>query len=536
MPIRRQISSRVEQLLNFERLAVLAMAAVCLLAVAEVIDYYPRTFFPRFWDEGIYSSEAAIPDAISAPFTPGRVKYGPMKLGYALPLRGAYLLFGGNGFMYLSTLAWLTSILIVAVGVYRRIGKLEGWFVAAFLAYSSLYGKFIAEAGPTLLAAAMLSLLWATYGWRRIWVTGPILGLLGFVDPKWILPSAMAIALIEGVIESARPWGERVRFLAGVALLSVSVTAVTAIVHPPYWEYLQDYAIRHGRAGGLEASAIFGYYLWIFGAAPAGLAAGAGLIVAPSHISRRLGSARMRSVLHAVVLCGIPLLFYSLFGPLKGLRFFAVPFPLFAVPVAVGVVGFALWIRERLTGFRVVGNRLAAVTLPLLMAGLLVVQSEGPARHLGLSTGISKCMAKVAREYGREGTISSYIWPVVFTRWGGETEKPPFTPWGLLPTDEWLILIPMLDRVTIEGRILTGDDAIDPAAEWRLQRQVLHTVTDSLFSFPAEFYSSDYHLCEQTVLGIGVLRRWREVSRQTDSVATVYRVDREKSQMRFGWK
>jgi len=529
---------RAEPFLTVERVAGVLLALVCLAALWQVIGSYPGSFFPRFWDEGIYSTEASIPGAITAPFTPGRVKYGPMKLGYALPLRWAFLLFGANGSMYLSTTAWLASILIIAFSVYRRIGKLEGWFVAAFLAYSSLYGKFIAEAGPTLLAAAMLSLLWATYGLRRAWLTGPILGLLGMIDPKWLLPTALAITLIEGVVESARPWRLRVGFLSAVAFLAVSVVGITAILHPPYWGYIVDYALRHGRAGGFEPSAVFAYYLWIFGAAPVAIAAGAGLLIpsARSHIGRRLNAAQLRSVGHAVMLCGIPVMFYSLFGPLKGLRFFAVPFPLFAVPVAVGIVGVASWTRDRFAGFRIAGVRLAAVALPLLLAGFVLVPSEGPARHLRLSTGIPRGMALIAREFGREGTISSYIWPVVYTRWGGETEKPPFTPWGLLPSDRWLILVPMLDRVTIESRLLVGEEALDPETEWLLQRRVLQDVSDSLFSFPAEFYSSDYHLCEQTVYGIGVLRRWRALSRLTDSSATVYRIDRQKSQMHFGWK
>jgi hypothetical protein len=231
----------------------------------------------------------------------------------------------------------------------------------------------------------------------------------------------------------------------------------------------------------------------------------------------------------------VPILFYSLFGSLKALRFYAVMFPLVAVPVAFGVSLLASRLLD-LSPARPVPQRAMKWGIAALMAGVILIGSDGPARHLRLRTCFPDAINRLIRTTAHDGTISSYIWPVVHYGWRYPLEVAPFTLWGLGGTDEWLAVDPALDRVTIEMRLaLDPTMGITPDSLWNLQTTSMREFTDSLFSVPSDFYASDYFMCEQVVVGIPAFRRWRSYRRPEGNFVTMYRIDQERLR-KFGGK
>ncbi len=508
------------------RAILIVLALIVVWAVVDIIRSYPSEFHPRFWDEAIYMIDVRAPGALFAPDV-GSIRYAPAKLGYGLLLDGADKLFGPSGAMYLSTTCWLLAIVLVALTLGRRIGSFAGLFAAAMLAYSPLFGKYIAEAGPTTLAALVFVLLWLIYPRRRFWATGLIVGVLAAVDFKWIPPVALSVVVAELIIERHRTWKERIVFVAGVALTAFAMLTVIKILHPPFRDYLLGYISKHSGIVGLAPSGIFFYYLLLFGAFPVfAVAAIAWAIAALKRKPIGLTADSSRVIWYGCVLSCVPILFYSVFGSLKAMRFYAVLFPLLAVPVSYGLHLAVTRFLDYSDRSRTVGRPVIVWGSALVLASLIVIGSDGPARHLRLRSCFPDALVRLEEMEGHEGAISSYIWPVVHYEWSYPLKEAPFTLWGISSGERWLATDPILDRVTIEGR-LALDPSIGITADslWNLQQVMRRGFCDSLFSVPSEFYASDYFMCEQTVLGIPALRRWRSFRRPDGNFVTMYRID-----------
>jgi hypothetical protein len=231
-------------------------------------------------------------------------------------------------------------------------------------------------------------------------------------------------------------------------------------------------------------------------------------------------------VLRALVLGGVPILFYSFFGSLKGLRFFAVTFPLIAIVISVGVGLLLQYVLDSVRSLSALPRGTVSIVVAVCVAGVIVVGSDGPARHLRMDSGFPQALGRLVYEEGRDGTVSSYLWPVVQYGWRTPMIDPPFALWGLLESDKWVVLHPMLDRVTIDLRIrLVPEQKGHPDSIWALQRESLLGFCDSLYSYHSDFHSSDYFLSENVVDGIPVLRRWREMRTPDQDYMTVYHID-----------
>ena len=483
-------------------------------------------FYPRFWDEAIYAWDA-VWGQIFHPLDESAEQFAPAKLGYGMPLAVAVALFREWGVMYLSTVAWCLTIILAGIAVARRFSGLTGWVTVAFLAYSPLLGKYVAEASPTLVAAAGFVLLWVVYPKRRFWLTGLIVGLIALIDFKWALPAALAVVAVELTVEHKQGWKNRIIHTVGAGSTALAFLAVVGVIHPPYVDHLWSYAFGHRGIVGFEPSGIFFYYLLLFGAAPAVILS----IIAYSWPAvrktlRTYNNDAAGHVLRALVLGGVPIAFYSIFGSLKGLRFYAVAFPLIAITIGVGMsllLRFVLYKARRLP---VLPRSFVGVVAAACAVVVIVVGSDGPARHLRMDSGFPRALERLAREAGREGTVSSYLWPVVQYGWRMPMNDPPFALWGLLESDQWVVLHPMLDRVTIDLRTrLVSRQEGNPDSIWALQRRSLLSFCDSLYSYLSDFHSSDYFLSENVVVGIPVLRRWQAMRSPDQDYTTVYRID-----------
>jgi hypothetical protein len=503
---------------------VLVMCLVVAWALIDLARSYPDTFYPRVWDEAVYVMDVSAPGALLSEHRL-TLHYAPAKLGYGLPLAAAFGLFGDSGAMYLSTLLWFFAIVLISVAVYRRFGVLAGAFAAAFLSYSPFFGKSVAEASPTPLAALCFALLWVVYLRRWFWLTGLAVGLIAFVDFKWATPAGLSVIVTELIVETQRPLRGRLQHIVEVGLTAIGVLALAALIHRPYSDWLKNYITQHtGLAGLFEPSAIFFYFLLLFGAAPTVVLAAVAYALRPvRHRLRTLDSRQRRSLLHALVLSGVPIAVYSLTGTLKGLRFFAVLFPVFAVVPAVLVGELASWANERSRDLATPARWLTRCAMAALLLSAIVVASDGPARHLRLAAGFERAIRTLAGNTIRDGTISSYQWPVVHYGWGYPIQVVPSTIYGLLKTDKWLILNPVMDRCLI--------DYLRPAEDadslWVLH-EVLKRGSDSLFSVGSDYYASDYFCAEFVTGGIPSLQRVRRWRSEEPNYLTVYRINIEK--------
>ena len=509
--------------------AVVVLCLVIVWAMADVVRSYPSTFYPRFWDEAVYAIDATTPGVVFGKFT-SDLHYAAAKPGYGLPLVGAVALFGERGLMYLSTVFWGLTVFLLGITVLRRFGAIAGLFAAALLVYSPLFGKYVAETGPTTLAAFCLVLLWVVYGKRRFWLTGAVIGYLALIDLKWMPPVAMSVLIVELLLERRRPWRERLVYLSGAAVVAAAFPAILTLIHRPFGDYLWHYVFNHARFVGPEPSAIFGYYLFRFGAAPAVvLSAAAWLFLRSGTCPSGPDKSAVRSLYYALVLSCAPIVFYSVFGPLKVLRFFAVPFPLFVVPITVGVVMAATWCGEKIHRIQLLPRWVAMSCPAVLMGAVILIGSDGPAKHLRVQSCFPEAIERLSKIATRNGNVSSYIWPVVFYGWRYTVKTYPFTLWGLASSDKWLAMDPILDRVTVENRLyLDPTGGKSPESFLVQQQNALRPSLDSLFSVPSDFFASDYFLSEQVVGGIPTLLRWQGYRESGANYMTIFRVNPSK--------
>jgi hypothetical protein len=504
----------------------IVMGLIVLWALADVARSYPSTFHPRFWDEAIYMPDVTTPGALLAP-EQGKMRYAPSKPGYGLPLAGMVKLFGDNGAMYLSSACWLLAITILSIMVFRNIGSLPGMFTAASLTYSPLLGKYVAEAGPTLLAAFFFILLWIVYPRRNWWAAGLVFGCIALIDAKWIPPLAISVLAVEMTIERNRHVRERALFLGGAGLMALFLVGATVLLHPAFGDYLWSYVTRHRRIVGFEPSAIFGYYLVLFGAMPAMVVAAISVILQKTRQRlKSLPEGARKLVEYALVFGGVPIIFYSLFGELKALRFFAVEFPLLVVPISVGVAALVGWLLDRTTSEPAAIRHATVWTSAAVLAGIILIGSDGPAYNLRIQNSFPAVLQRLEQEKDHDGVISSYIWPVAFYGRPVLLHEAPFTLTGVSGEERWLAFDPMLDRVTIEARLaLDKDMKVTPDSLWGMQRTLRSEFCDSVFAVPSDFYASDYFMSEQAVSGIPTLRRWCSYRRPAGNFCTIYRID-----------
>jgi hypothetical protein len=514
------------RLLPRQAVVLIVMSLVLLWSIAEIVHSYPETFYPRFWDEAVYVMDVSTSGVLLGSYT-GAMHYAPAKPGYGFPLAAAVALFGTRGAMLLSSAFWALTIVVIGLTILRRFGAVSGLFALAFLSYSPFFGKYVAEAGPTTMAAFFFALLWVMYDRRRFWVTGLVIGYLALIDLKWIPPVAFSVLIAEAIPDNEHPWRKRLRYMLGAALVACALPAVLTLIHRPFGNHMWHYVIDHSRIAGLEPSGIFGYYLILFGAAPAAIAAGVAYAAGPIRNQLGISGPRaMRSLVHALVFSIVPIAFYSLFGHVKVLRFFAVPFPLLAVPLAVGVGSAASWVEKWTSGRRRASRWAATSGVAALAGAVILVGSDGPARHLRIRSSFPEALNRLAVVAPGGGAVSSYIWPVVHYGWQYPIETHPFTLWGLTRTDQWLAADPILDRVTVENRLFLDPSAgMTPDSFLTTRQQLARPYLDSLFSVPSDFYASDYFLSEQTVGGIRVLRRWRTYRERGPNYTTMYRID-----------
>jgi hypothetical protein len=502
-----------------------AMGLILLWVVFDVVRSYPASFYPRIWDEAIYARDALVPGSLLTEPT-GAEHYGSMKLGYGLSLLGAVAVFGASGLSYLSTLCWLLAIGAIGAVLVRRFGWITGAFGTAFLSYSPFWGKYIAEASPTALEGLCFVLLWLAYLKRRWWLTGFCVGLIAFVDFKWAVPAGLAVVAAELIVERRRALWERVQFVVWTGIVAVGCLALAALLHPPYAEHLRGYLVQHRYLVHFEPSAVFAYYLILFGAAPALLVALAAWVVRPIRQNlKALRPESKRALYLALTLAAVPILYNSLVNPVLGMRFFAVQFPLLAVAIAVSACGVWRWLWSRTVSLTPTLMNASRAGTIAIAAAVIVVGSDGPARHLRLPFGVPDALRKLATTTDRDGTISSYMWPVVHFGWGYPIAIPPNTVWGIVSTDKWLMLDPMVDRLCVE--YLRPPGSKDADSLWAI-RETLAAASDSLFSVPSDFYASDYFICDYVSYGIPMLRRWRALRPKNGNYLTVYRLNMDR--------
>jgi len=511
-----------------EKLTILALLGLAIWAIVQLVSNYPSSFFPRFSDEGIYAIDVRDPSWLFQPYRGEIVRYAPAKLGYGLPLAASSALFGANGVMYLSTAFWILTVLLLGAAAYRRFGLLTAVASISFLTFSPMFGKYVADVGPTTEAALGFVLLWMACAQRRFWLSGLCVGFIAFVDFKWAVPAALAFMAVELIVERRRPLRNRAVHIALAGLTAMAVIGLAMLIHRPYTEFLYNYVFPHSRLAGLEPSPIFIYYLAIFGALPAVVVA-AMAYAAPfgrRHI-QGLKHQSQRALWSAVLISGVPILFYSLFGVLKALRFFAVLFPLLTVCVAVGLAALVRLVSEKIK-HGPSWRQYAGLALTPLAALLLVHGgSDGPARHLSLPAGYEAAMERLRAQGAQSGTISAYNWPVVAYGWT-PSGWASFAYESLLGSDRWIALDPMLDRVTIELRMRLPGKSSNPDSAWAYQASVYRGISDSLFSVPSDFNASDYFLAELVPNGISVLRRWRALRSASGNFLTIRELSPEK--------
>lgn len=519
-----------------ERVVVVAVLALTVWGLLQIGAHYPREFFPRFADEAIYALDSRIPATVFKEFDPDMINYAPSKLGYGIPLAASVVVAGPNGPMYLSTIFWLATVVMTGVLAWRALGSMTAMIATAMLSFSPMFGKYVADVGPTSEAALALVLFWGAACTRRSWLVGLAIGWLAFIDFKWALPSGLAYVLIEAIVDTQDRLSVRVQRVVIAGVTALAVVGAAAILHEPYGGFLGSYVTRHGDQIAFAPSPIFLYYLFVFGALPAILIAAA--VFTLPHIrhvvleNERLSG---RPLARAACIFAAPVIFFSLFGELKALRFFAVPFPLLEV-----VVGAVLaTIVRRVSLMR--GDSPATSSRKILSAALLAVVtvvlihggSDGPAHHLTLPTGYPDVITRLQKISAEGDRISSYNWSVLAYTWDKPGAEGSFAFVGLHDADRWIVLDPIHDRATIELRLRQGTGHANPDSTWAYQRNVFRSVSDSLFSVRCDFYASDYFLSEIVPDGISVFRRWRSWRSDADWM-TVYEIDPVK--LKSGWR
>lgn len=532
MPVARGLSD----LYGAERAVLVALVALTVWSVIQIVQNYPDSFFPRFADEAIYALDSRSPATVFKEFDPNTINYAPSKLGYGIPLAASVAVAGPNGPMYLSTLFWLATVVMTGVLAWRIFGSMTAAIATAMLSFSPLFGKYVADVGPTPEAALAYVLFWGATCTRRSWLIGLAIGWLAFIDFKWALPSGLAYVLIEAVVETQDSISTRVKRVIIAACTALAVIGTAAITHPPYADFLRSYVTRHGDRIAFAPSPIIVYYLTIFGALPAiGTAAAAFSI--PSIRHEVLGKERMngRPLARGIFIFSAAAVFYTLFGELKALRFYAVPFPLLVVAVATVLAAVIRRLSLMPAGFPATSLRrllgawlLAIVTVVVIHGG-----SDGPAHHLVMPTGYPAVISQLRNVSSPGDKISSYNWSVLAYKWDKPGTEGSFAFVGLHDSDRWIVLDPIHDRATIELRRRQGTDHANPDSTWEYQRAVFRSISDSLFSVRSDFYASDYFLSEIVPDGISVFRRWRSW-RSDANWMTVYEIDPTK--LKSGWR
>ncbi len=503
-------------------LVLLTLAALMLWGVAQILRYYPDNFFPRFADEGIYAGDVRRPTQIFASYNENIVRYAPAKLGYGLLAAGSSALLGENGPMYLSTIMWGVVVVTTAAATLWWFGSVAAVITMAFLLYSPVFGKYLAEAGPTTTAAFAFLLLWIASGWQRAWLTGICVGLAALVDFKWAIPAGIAFASIVFVERRADGWRRVVRdVMTGIAT-ALAVIALAFWLHPPYWDFLREYIFPHSRLVRFQPSPVAIYHLWLFGALPAVAVAALAYTWPTARSSLPICKSTAKdSLVRVAILLVVPALFYSVFGVHKALRFFAVVFPLLSVCVGVGLGALLLIAWQGVARLRHLLQVPASALIALVAACLVHGGSDGPAYHMTLASGFDTAIREMNARGLTGASISSYNWPVITYAWPAPTARAPFAMWGPLDTDRWLMLAPALDRPTVDLRVHLGGFEIDADSLWVHNTKIYHGKTDSLFSVPCTFYGSDYFLSELVYDGIGVFRRWRRQAAENGIMLTV---------------
>ncbi len=519
-----------------DRALLIVVLAFALWGIAQIVWHYPDSFFPRFADEAIYALDSRSPAMVFKEFDPERINYAPSKLGYGIPLAGSVALAGPDGPMYLSTMFWLATIVAVGYLSWRRLGAMTAVIAIAMLSYSSLFGKYVTDVGPTPEAAFTYVLFWGAACTRRSWLTGLAIGWLAFIDFKWALPAGFAYILVETFVETGNPFRTRMRRLAVATVTALSVVGAAAIIHAPYGKFLASYVTRHGDRVAFTPSPILIYYLFIFGAIAAVLVA-VGAVTFPSV--RREIAARERQTGHpvtnAICIFGVPAVFYSVFGDLKALRFFAVPYPLLAIAVAAALAATVRVLSDRLDTpdsaqpIRI----LKGAVLGLIIVAVLHGGGDGPAHQLTLPAGYPEVLARLRPISSDGDRISSYNWSILAYEWDKPGVEGSFAFLGLHDDDKWIVLDPIHDRATIGLRVRQSGGHTNPDSTWAAQRSVFESISDSLFSVRSDFYASDYFLSEIAADGISVFRRWRG-GRGEANWMTVYTIDPVK--LRTGWR
>ena len=499
------------------------MAVIVLWSAVSIIAAYPPDFYPRFYDEAVYMMDVLAPGALFTQHA-AKLHYATFKLGYGLPLYAAVSVFGDNGAMYLSTLFWALTILVLCVGVYRRHDWTTAAILAAILCYSPLFGKYIDEVAPTTLEAMLFALLWLVYRKRQYLLTGLVVGLIAFVDFKWALPTGLSVILIELWIERERKGLERLLHAGGIGLAAFGVLAIATLLHSAYFQWLWGYITNHsGRVDFLQPTIIFAYDVYLFGAAPIALLAIAAFVMkAIVKPTASKANAKDHGLGHALVIGGFPILFYSLLGQLKGLRFFAVTFPVLTVVAAVGIRYIVMRVGDWAHSLKPPMRMAAGVIVGFVLAGFIMVGSDGPAKHLREPAGYKLAVEKLAATVPHDGTVSSYMWPVVNYGWRAPLEVPPNAAWGILNTDRYLILDPVVDRMSVMLYERADMDSL------LMLRSVLKRGSDSLFSVPSGFYASKYFLAENAAYDAKGLMAWMREYDPKTNFTTVYRINMQK--------
>jgi hypothetical protein len=225
------------------------------------------------------------------------------------------------------------------------------------------------------------------------------------------------------------------------------------------------------------------------------------------------------------------MLYNSLINPVMGLRFFAVQFPLLAAAMVISAGEVWKWLWERASVMALPPKYILRAATIIMAAAVIVVGSDGPARHLRLPFGVPEALGRLATTTDRDGTISSYMWPVIHYGWRYPIAIPPNTAWGIVSSDKWLLLDPMVDRLCVE--YLRPPGSADADSLWVI-RATLANASDSLFSVRSDYYASDYYICDYISYGVPMLRRWRAHRPADGNYMTVYRLDMDRLRRQRG--
>ncbi|MEW5875809.1 MAG: hypothetical protein AB1752_11600 [Candidatus Zixiibacteriota bacterium] len=524
---RRSIQTEWRESSAVERATTVVLLALVAYALLQVAINYPASFYPRYADEGIYALDARVPASIFSDYQKGQVRYAPAKLGYGIPLAASVALAGSNGPMYLSTLLWLATIVLVGYEVLRRFGFLDAVIAVGFLSVSPMFGKYLTEVDPTMEAAFAFALLWVVALRRRFLLTGLCIGLIAFIDFKWAVPAGLAFTAVELFGERARPLKDRAVQVILAGLVAIAAIGLAMLLHRPYARFLSEYVFPHSDLILFAPSAIILYFLAIFGAFPMLLVGAAGLIWRGPRVPT-LDCEKKRAVTYALILALVPIAFYSLFGVLKALRFFAVFLPLLAIPAGIGLGGLVRRCADALARFSSAMRTALAGLVALAAMAVVHGGSAGSWHHLRLPAAFPEALARLQQTRTEGGSVSSYNWPVVAYGWPEPFPGAPFAFYGLQTSDRWIATDPALDRATIELRLRLSGDHGSADSAWHHQMGIYLAVTDSLYSLPSDFYSSAYFLSESVPGGASVLHRWLKRESGHANSLTIRRINPQK--------